>query len=292
MYEISRCSYESSHTEYFMDKMDEVIRWLESKGLKATQSRYAKYKDYIDDFYKKGNREDLADLEQRFKKLNDAVQECIQIVQVFNSFKNEKSIGFEERLQKAVYGTDFYNPENKIDQPRDFLYELLIASWFNRLGYEIDFEQLTDVVANRNGTTIYIECKRIKSINRLEENLKKACKQLSKINNDANHYGLIFIDIYNCVADKIRDYEYSDIPTMIEEVKDVLKNNFIDPSSGLIEKILTRNLENTLGVVFTSVRCLWLANVTPQFYQKYEVMVSSKISDDAFKVLQKLLRNH
>lgn len=289
MSEINRMSYELSHTNYFMNKMDEVIKWFESKGLKATQSRYAKYKGYIDDFYKKGNPEDLSDLEQRFKKLNDAAQECIQIVQVFDSFKDEKSVGFEERLQKVVYGTDFYNPESKADQPRDFLYELLIASWLNKLGYKIDFEQLTDVVANRNGTTIYAECKRIKSINGLEENFKKACKQLSKIDNNANHYGLVFIDIYNCVADKIRDYEYSDIFAMRKEINDVLENNFRKQNSGLIEKILTKNLENTLGVVFTSVRCLWLSNSTPQFYQDRKVTASSKISDDNFEVLQKLL---
>lgn len=286
---INQMSYELSHTSYFMNKMDEVIKWLENKGLKASQSRYAKYKGYIDDFYKKGNPNDLSDLEQRFKKLNDAAQECIQIVQVFDSFKNEKSVGFEERLQKAVYGTDFYNPESKTDQPRDFLYELLIASWFNKLGYKIDFEQLTDVVANRNGTTVYAECKRIKSINGLEENFKKACKQLSKIDNNANHYGLVFIDIYNCVADKIRDYEYSDIFTMRKEINEVLENNFRKQNSGLIENILTKNLEYTLGVVFTSVRCLWLSNVTPQFFQERKVIASSKISDVNFEVLQKLL---
>lgn len=286
---INRMSYELSHTSYFMNKMDEVIKWLESKGLKANQSRYAKYKGYINDFYKKGNPKDLYDLEQRFKKLNEAAQECIQIVQIFDSFKNEKSVGFEERLQKAVYGADFYNPESKADQPRDFLYELLIASWLNKLGYKIDFDQLTDVVASRDGITVYAECKRIKSIKGLAENFKKACKQLSKIDNNANHYGLVFIDIYNCVADKIRDYEYSDIFTMRKEINEVLENNFRKQNSDLIEKILTENLENTLGVVFTSVRCLWLSNVTPQFYQERKVTTSSKISDANFEVLQKLL---
>lgn len=221
--------------------------------------------------------------------LNDATQECIQIVQVFDSFKDEKSVGFKERLQKAVYGTDFYNPESKTDQPRDFLYELLIASFFNNLGYKVNFEQLTDVIANRNGITVYAECKRIKSINGLEENLKKACKQLSKIDNNAKHYGLVFIDIYNCISDKIRDYGYSDIFTIRKEINDVLENNFRKQNSSLIENILTENLEYTLGAVFTSVRCLWLSNVTPKLYQERKVIASSKISDANFEVLQKLL---
>lgn len=53
MSEINRMSYELSHTNYFMNKMDEVIKWFESKGLKATQSRYAKYKAILMTFIKK-----------------------------------------------------------------------------------------------------------------------------------------------------------------------------------------------------------------------------------------------
>lgn len=48
------------------------------------------------------------------------MQECIQIVQVYDAFMDEQSKGFEERLQKVVYGTDFYNSEIKADQPREF----------------------------------------------------------------------------------------------------------------------------------------------------------------------------
>lgn len=180
-------SYELTHSSYFMNKLDEVLAWLESKGLRAHLSRYSKYKSYIDDFYKNGDPNDLSDLEQKFKKLNDAVQECIQIVQVYDTFKNEKSDGFEDRLKKIVAGADFYNPENKADQPRDFLYELLVASWFKKWGYDIDFDKITDVVATKNSITVYVECKRIKSINGLEGNFRKACKQLSKVDDTTEH---------------------------------------------------------------------------------------------------------
>ncbi len=273
-----------------MDNMNEVIKWLEEKELKINLSRYSKYKNYIDDFYKNGKPDDLSDLDERFKKLNDAVQECIQIVQIYDAFKNEKSIGFEERLQKIICGCDFYNPENKADQPRDFLYELIVASWFKKCGYDIDFDQTTDVVAKKNDITVYVECKRIKSINRLEENFKKACKQLSKVNDNTEHYGLIFIDIYNCMAGKIRDYEYSNVFTMRNEINYILENNFRKQNANLIEKILTKNLDHTLGVVFTNVRCLWLSNVTPIFYQDKKAVSSGQISDTNFNIFHNILK--
>ncbi|HBG7231774.1 TPA: hypothetical protein KRA30_001935 [Clostridioides difficile] len=289
MSKINRMSYELTHSRNFMNKLDEVFKWLESKNLRVHLSRYSRYKSYIDDFYKNGNKNDLHDLEQKFKKLNDSVQECVQIVQVYDAFKNENSCGFNERLHKIISGVDFYNPENKSDQARDFLYELLVASWFKKWGYDIDFEQITDVVAKKDGITVYVECKRIKSINGLEENFRKACKQLSKINDPTEHYGLVFIDIYNCVADYIRDYEYSSIVDMKKELNDVLENNFRKKNANLIEKILTKNLDYTLGVAFTTVRCLWLENITPQFYQDYKVITSSRITNLNYEILEKIL---
>lgn len=286
MSEINQMSYKSTHSSYFMNKLDEVLKWLESKKLRAHLSRYSKYKSYIDDFYKNGNPNDL---EQKFKKLNDAVQECIQIVQVYDAFKNENSRGFNDRVKKIIAGADFYNPENKADQPRDFLYELLVASWFKKWGYDIDFDQITDVVAKKDSITIYVECKRIKSINGLEENIRKACKQLSKVNETTEHYGLVFIDIYNCVADRVRDYEYPSIISMKNELNDVLENNFRKQNSDLIERILTKNLDYTLGAAFTTARCLWLSDVTPQFYQDYKITTSNGITDANLEILKKLL---
>lgn len=283
---VNRLSYELTHSSYFMNKLDEVFKWLESKTSNVNLSRYSKYKGYIDDFYKSGDPKDLSDLEQKFKCLNEAVQECIQIVQVYDEFKDECSKGFAERLQKVVAGTDFYNTESKVDQPRDFLYELLVASWFKSWGYSIDFDKLTDVVAKKDNINFYIECKRIKSIKGLEENFGKACKQLSRVEDDMKHYGLVFIDIYNCVADKVRDYEYANILDMQKEINEILENNFRKQKANLIERILTKNLDYTLGVAFTTVRCLWLKNIMPQFYRDYKVMSSSQISDENFNVLK------
>lgn len=285
----NRMEYTLSHSSYYMDKLNDVLEWLQNRGYGANISRYSRYKGYIDDFYK-GNPDDLSDLEIRFKKLNEAVQECVQIVQVYEAFKDEKSKGFADRLEKVVYGNDFYNPEKKSDQARDFLYELLVASWFKRWGYTIDFEQTTDVVAKKDGKTVYVECKRIKSAKALEENFKKACKQLEKVEDDAEHYGLVFIDVYNCLADKLKDYEYSNVFAIRREIQTVLANNFGKPKNDLIQNILTRYLDTTLGVAFTTVRCFWLSDVTPQFCEEKKVITSAEISDENFEILNELLR--
>lgn len=285
---LNKLTYELSHTSRFMDQLDDVCKWIKDKSLKVDLSRYSRYKGYIDDFYNKDDRKDLLSLESKFTSLNEAAQECIQIVQVYEAFKDVKSNNFDERIKKIVAGQDFYNPSNKEDQPRDFLYELLVAAWFKQLGYEIDFDQLTDVVAKKNNKTVYIECKRIKSNNGLEENFSKACKQLKRIDKTENVYGLVFIDVYNCFADKLKDYEYNSILEMKREVTSVMAEHFGKPNDRLINKILDKNMGYTLGVVFTCARCLWLANVTPQFYTEKKIIAPSKISDEDFQELNKI----
>lgn len=56
-----------------------------------------------------------------------------------------------------------------------------MASWFKSWGYTIDFNQLTDVVATKEDITVYVECKRIKSIGGLEENFKKHANSYQKL---------------------------------------------------------------------------------------------------------------
>lgn len=252
---------------------------------------------YIDNFYNPENLDNykktgsLDDLEIKFKKLNEAAQECFQLVQIYDAFKDENSTAFRERLRKVVAGSDFFDVSNPTDPARDFLYELLVASWFkSKWGYTIDFTQSTDVVAIKEQDVVYIECKRIKSIKTLEQNFKKACKQLALVNDTSTHYKLVFIDIYNCISDKLPDYEYSTIDEMVRKVNDVLENNFRKQKASLIEDILTSNLEHTMGVVFTTVRCLWLSAITPQLYQDYKVMTSSKISDINFEKLKRIFK--
>ena len=286
---INKLTYNLAHTESFMSKLDDVFKWIKDKSVKVDLSRYSKYKGYIDDFYNKDTLKEKLSLESKFAHLNEAAQECIQIVQVYEAFKDVKGNSFDERIKKIVAGQDFYNSTNKEDQPRDFLYELLVAARFKEFGYEIDFEQLTDVVAKKNNKTIYIECKRIKSDNRLEKNFSKACKQLKQIDKKENTYGLVFIDVYNCFADKLKDYEYNDIFEINKEVESVMAEHFGKPNSRLINKILDENIDNTLGVVFTCARCLWLSNIIPQFYRGIKVIAPSKISDRDFQELKELL---
>lgn len=281
---MNKLTYKLTNLQRFLIPMDDVIQWLNSHNLKGSVSRYSKYKSYIEDFYKKGNPCCIEDLEIRFKKLNDSVQECAQIVLIYEQFKFNESKGFWEKMKKAINGSVFYDTNsNNMDEGRNFLYELLIATWFSKLGYEIDFDNETDVVAKYGEVTIYAECKRIKSNRSFEENYKKAFKQLEKVEKQKNIYKLVFVDIYNCVAEYLKDYEYPDILTMRKTVKSCLDKYFYIPTKTTIHNLLDKNISKIDAAIFTCRRCLWLNNITPQYCDNIEVVLSQYSSENDVK---------
>lgn len=96
---MGKFNYEHSHTtNEVLKQVPEVLKWLESKEPIVGNSRYSKYKKYIDDFHKE--IAPLSVLEEKFQKSNWAFQELFEIVQVYNSFKDENSNNFNQRIKK------------------------------------------------------------------------------------------------------------------------------------------------------------------------------------------------
>ncbi|MFW6676675.1 hypothetical protein ACOAOT_03330 [Lacrimispora sp. AGF001] len=109
----SKLTYKLSHTEHYMSQLDDVFKWIKDKNLKVDLSRYSRYKGYIDDFYDMDNPKDTLILESKFARLNEAAQECFQIVQVYEAFKDVKSNNFDERIKRIVAG-QFYTEKKAI----------------------------------------------------------------------------------------------------------------------------------------------------------------------------------
>lgn len=174
---------------------------------------------------------------------------------VYHAFKDVKSKGFEARLEQPISGKVFYT-EDSHDPARDYLYELVVASWLKNKGYTLDFDSPdnTDVVARRGDTEIFIECKQLKSSNGYEENYKKECKQLKKIyDNHKDAIKLVCIDIYNCISDKIIPYEYSNYIRAAESLQNVMSENFINCQHLTTSRIQDEYKDYVDGVVFTSI---------------------------------------
>lgn len=267
-----------------------ILEWLKNRG--TEKSRYTKYKSYID----KISPSLYLDLEytfkESFKEATDAYQEFAQIAYIYKMFKDENSKEFNRKLKIVTSGKDFYVKQSQ-DQPRDYLYELLIAARFKNSGFSINFNENTDVIASKDNIDVYIECKRIKSSKRLEENLKKACKQLENITESTSQFKIVFIDIYNCVAEYLKDYPYSNVIEMKNEFDNILEKHFREPNAKKIDEILMDHVESILGVTFTINRVLWFKDemnqLYPQFYQDLKGVTAKNITPEKFYKFKTLL---
>lgn len=283
----SSVDYEKSNTAYYIKKLPEVISWLTQKGFNAEISRYSRYLNYINDVsLSPRNSKEIINPNKVFNDGNASLEEIIEIVMVYEAFKDVKSEGFDNRLKKVVDGKDFYNDGDQ-DQPRDFLYELLILSWFHQLGYTINFDKEADVVATRGNVIVYGECKRIKSIKGYEKNYRKACKQLSRISvNDDKTYRFVFIDVWNCFSEYIEPFEYSDVISMATHLEKSYQKYFIKPIETALNTISNEYKDVIDGVAFTYNCCLWLSDVTPQYFKKKNFLLNPKMSDEKSRFIQ------
>lgn len=273
-------NYKKTTTMEYLNEYPEAFKWLESKtnGLRANVSRYSRYIDYVKDVsLTPKNPKKIIYPEDVFQKGNTSLIEIINLVRIYRAFKDENSNGFINRLKEMVSGADFYNNVSTDDKPRNFQYELLVAEKMKSLGYSINFDELTDVVATRGNDTIYIECKRIKSSKGLESNYRKACKQLININKDA--YKFVFIDVFNCYFNNIKTYEYANLFHLIATTN-YNYQNFYKSNEKIINSILNEYEKTISGVALTSIGILWLSNVEPQYYEDIKMRLPETMSDE------------
>ena len=192
-------------------------------------------------------------------------------------------------------GNDYIEFIKSILEARDFLYELVVASWYRNAGYDIDFDfaKKTDVVAKGNNN-LYIECKRLKSTNGYEKNYRKACKQLMQVERCDNEISLVYVDVYNCISSIVPRYEYKNITHIKDTVDRAMKFGFEKDNLTITNRLLNEYKENVDGIVFTTVANY--AINTPlmmeiEFYIGQDVHLYKDISDDRFSLIKNALKN-
>lgn len=273
--------------EQILNAMPDILGWLESKGLNGLNSRYSRYTKHIDEFFASGEPAS-PEGRIRFEKVAKSYIECLNIFVIHRAFKDELSDGFAVRLSKVADGQD--HPDAKLaGSSRDYLFELLIAARLSLSGYEIDFDQITDVVAERDGLLVFGECKRLSSEKKFEENFKKAGKQI-EIQTKAlvrKIDGLVFLDVSSC----LENLPKTELPNA-EAAHKALKrsmNDFIKQNSSKIEQLNQRFSGVSLGACIIGQTPIWTEDATLHTVNNTSVIALENLSDDDFERLNKIV---
>jgi hypothetical protein len=160
----------------------EVCEWFNGLGVSYSKNRYGLYKQHFNEFTRLAedpSRLEGEDLLSFKRKFDNAYLEVNEIIRIYNNLKDIDSGEFIAQIKKIASGQEFRaNSDN--DQARDFLFELSVASRFIKAGFGVSLSGICDVVVDlvQEGV-LFVECKRIKSENKIGSNIKKANKQIS-----------------------------------------------------------------------------------------------------------------
>jgi hypothetical protein len=181
--------------------LEQVSSWLSSLGVKIEKNRLSTYRRAfraIDVHVRAGTLEKIGN-ELSPNEAANAFHEFGEIFHVWRGLKSLDDPILRQKLAKVVTGPPMLSQERpETSEPRNTLFELVIAAHLSLCGIKVVFRDPDDIVARVLHTPLLIECKRIQSTARFKDQFNKARRQL--VRNLANEVspgskGLIAIDI-------------------------------------------------------------------------------------------------
>lgn len=250
----------SMYQSEFNDRKKEfstACMWLaDEMGFPYKSTRMGDYERLLKTFINPSAQVPIeSDLLDDFYKFMQAATEACQIIRLWNTFKSGENEGLKKRIKQVMAGKSLRvdaikaNKKGQSDDPaRDFAFELNIASRFVKGGYEVDLTDDCDVVVKIGQDTLFVECKRIKSLKKLGARINVASKQIdTRIGKDRNNkYGLIALDVTDLIIPNGTITVASDISLYDMNIK-----NAITDFTKEYQYISDRNIgRNVAGVFF------------------------------------------
>lgn len=242
-------------------------------------------------YYKKNKQSILIDSKKFVDETNEILNQCYYMALVYNLLKDENNPIFIKNLNTVAKGAEIVQFKTN-ENSRNFLFELVVNSFFKHCGWEIKFSK-SDVVAQKNNITVVSECKKITSKTNFKSELEIAAKQLKRIdiNNSKNTFGMIFIDITNILFENIEKFmklfSFNTEQAGMNLIKN-LTNDFLDDNSFVINSINDKYVDTSLGVCFFCGMNLPISLYKTCFAINFHFMSSGKLDDERFDFYSKI----
>jgi len=252
----------------------EALEWLKSLGLPVIGTRLGKYKKVIESFGENAKilKDDFS-AEKIFHEFLNAHMEAVEVIRIYKTLLHRDFSEFSDQLKKVAAGQAFRNRSK--DSSRDFMFELTTASRFIKSGFEVQLNQLADVVVIKEGfPKIFVECKRIKSQKKIRENVKKANEQLKKrisLDKSSLCKGVVALNV-NELINPDNDMIGIDSVGNLQRMSSGLLESFVEVNKSSLEakgfnKCLGVLVEATMQGYYVSGRCSIINCRGAKFYQ-------------------------
>lgn len=245
-------SYEAIYDSYMA-----AISWLNDIGVKIGKGRTTHYERIIrhwKDAYKIATDEEAKKAFPDFVNSMFEIHDYIGIFESFGSFNKNDLKQLADKLQKSVNGPIRASDESqKSTSARNYLFEAVVAARAHRpnQGIEALLDTRSDTGISIHGGTVWIECKRVTTPEKIERNVRNACNQLERVLRrkvGTGNRGIVALDVSKIlqVGDKILVQKNDeDLSKKIGQLTD----SFIHEYSPLWHKVFAQKSRKIMGIL-------------------------------------------
>lgn len=190
--------------EAIFEQYSAAIQWMGGLGIKLSPGRTSHYERVVrhwKDAYKTASADEGREIFPDFLSSMFEIFDFVSIYKAFQGVAQDQLASVIDKLQKGVNG-----PINAADETsestaaRNFLFEATVAAKAHRpdRGVEAILDAKSDTGIRINRKKIWVECKRITTLDRIEGNARKASSQLEALlarEVGSGHRGIVAMDI-------------------------------------------------------------------------------------------------
>ncbi|MBD3897189.1 hypothetical protein IEI94_15130 [Halomonas sp. ML-15] len=208
-----------------LSRYESTLKKLLELGLNVNPSRLKKYIEPYEQMITKWGTESVSSIVSN-RQYASVLFEVHQMIEIGDKLLELKHDNLTAALKKTLSGCELYSVDaqkKKANSARDFSFELFMARYFKRAGYDLNFDTIADINATDEQDSIFIECKRPAKEETVGPNIQKALKQAIKRfdpNDKRNQKGIAAIDLTALINP---EHEFL-VPKDLSFISDVLKN--------------------------------------------------------------------
>lgn len=243
--------------EAIFEQYSAAMRWMAGLGIKLNTGRASHYEKVIEhwkDAYKTATADEERQIFPNFVRSMFEVFDFVSIYKAFGDISAHQLTSVIDMLQKGVNG-----PINAADETpestvaRNFLFEAAVAAKAHRpdRGMEVILDAKSDTGISLTGKKIWIECKRVTTVDKIESNARKASSQLEKIlamQVGSGHRGIVALDVSKILNKGDKSLVTRNDDELLASV-DGMMDQFIKEYSHIWQCVYERRHKKVIGTI-------------------------------------------